>query len=196
MDTTTIVAIVVLALILIGLAGWYYARQVRSHKLRERFGPEYHQTVRTLKSREAAEAELAEREKRVSRFNIVPLSAADCARYEENWTSVQSEFVDHPDNAVLDANRLVREVMQKRGYPISGFEQAAADLSVDHPAVVENYRAAHRIAERSQRGEADTEELRQAIVYYRALFQDLLGSDRVASAGRPSLDRDATRRAS
>src|ERR1051325_1582533 len=106
METTTIVAIVILALVLIGLAAWYYARQNRSKKLMERFGPEYHNTVRTLKSREAAEAELAEREKRVSRFNIVPLSAADCAKYQQSWLSVQSEFVDRPENAVMDANQL------------------------------------------------------------------------------------------
>jgi hypothetical protein len=194
METTTLIAIIVIALIVIGLAAWYYARQTRSQKLRERFGPEYHQTVRTLKSREAAEAELAAREKRVSRFNIVPLTSADCAKYQQSWLDVQSEFVDHPEDAVLNANRLVREVMEKRGYPVGGFDQAAADLSVDHPQVVENYRAAHRIAERSQRGEADTEELRKAIVYYRALFQDLLGNgvrneERTATAER-------TRRAS
>jgi len=196
MDTTTVIAIVVLALVLIGLAAWYYSRQTRSKKLMDRFGPEYHQTVRTLKSREAAEAELAEREKRVSRFNIVPLSAADCAKYQQSWVDVQSEFVDHPENAVLDANKLVREVMQKRGYPVGGFEQAAADLSVDHPAVVENYRAAHRIAERSERGEADTEELRKAVVYYRALFQDLLGNGRAATPENTSNAARQTRRAS
>jgi hypothetical protein len=102
--------------------------------------------------------------------------------------------VDHPENAVFDANRLVREVMEKRGYPVGGFDQAAADLSVDHPGVVENYRAAHRIAERSQRGEADTEELRQAIVYYRALFQDLLGNCHPVNETRGTA-KERTRRA-
>src|ERR1051325_6558055 len=131
MDTATIIAIVILVLVLIGLGAWYYTRQTRSSKLKEGFGPEYHNTVRNLKNREAAEAELAGREKRVSRFNIVPLSAEDCARYQQSWLGVQSEFVDRPEDAVADANRLVREVMQKRGYPMAGFEQNAADLSVD-----------------------------------------------------------------
>jgi len=99
---------------------------------------------------------------------------AESARYQESWITVQSRFVDQPETAVADADRLVREVMEKRGYPVTHFEQSAADLSVDHPDVVENYRAAHRIAERSHSGRADTEELREALVFYRALFQELL----------------------
>jgi len=177
MDTQVlIIAAAIIGIILIALGAWYFIRQKRSEKLRERFGPEYHHTVETLKNRNVAESELREREKRVSQFHIVPLPPAECARYQHSWMAIQSQFVDHPETAVANANQLVREVMERRGYPLSSFEQSAADLSVDHPAVVENYRAAHRISERSQRGAADTEELRQALVYYRALFQDLLGN--------------------
>jgi hypothetical protein len=110
----------------------------------------------------------------VSKYKIVPLSRADCDRYRETWRGVQGEFVDQPEKAVRDADTLVQEVMEKCGYPLRDFDQAAADLSVDHPHVVENYRSAYRIAERSRRGAADTEELRQGLVYYRALFEDLL----------------------
>jgi len=196
MDTPVIIAIVILAVILVGLGVWYFMRQTRSQRLKERFGPEYHQTVRTLKSRDAAEAELREREKRVRQFNIVPLPAADRAKYQQSWLAVQSRFVDQPDVAVADANSLVREVMEKRGYPVGGFEQAAADLSVDHPEVVENYRAAHRIAEQSQRGAADTEELRQALVYYRALFQELLENGQTAKDETRARTVTGTRKAS
>jgi hypothetical protein len=177
MDTQVlIIAAAVIAVILIAIGVWYFIRQKRSEKLRERFGPEYHHTVRTLKNRDVAEAELRQREKRVSQFHIVPLPAAECIRYQDSWMAIQSEFVDHPETAVANANKLVQEVMERRGYPMARFEQSAADLSVDHPTVVENYRAAHRISERSRQGAADTEELRQALVYYRALFQDLLGN--------------------
>jgi hypothetical protein len=110
----------------------------------------------------------------VSNYKIVPLPRGERDRYRDSWRGVQGEFVDEPEKAVMDADRLVQEVMEKCGYPLRDFEQAAADLSVDHPHVVENYRCAYRIAERSQRGAADTEELRQAVVYYRALFEDLL----------------------
>ena len=186
METQVIIVLAVAAIVIIGLGVWYFMGRTRSQNLKERFGPEYHQTVRTLKSRKAAEAELKEREKRVQEFNIVPLPPADRAKYQQSWMVVQNEFVDHPDTAVADANRLVREVMEKRGYPVAGFEQCAADLSVDHPDVVENYRAAPRIAERSQRDAVDTEELRQAVVYYRALFHDLLENGRTATDKKQS----------
>ena len=169
------IVIAVIVVVLIGAAAWYFTRQKRSQKLRERFGPEYHHTLRTLKSRDVAESELREREKHVSQYRIVPLSAAERTRYLESWMAIQSQFVDQPETAVAKANQLVREVMDLRGYPTVGFEQAAADLSVNHPAVVEHYRAAHRISERSKQGVADTEELRHALVYYRALFEELLG---------------------
>jgi hypothetical protein len=159
---------------MVGIGIWFYYRRRSSENLKERFGPEYDNTVRQFKSRDRAEAELKERQRRVSKYKIVPLSRADCDRYRETWRGVQGEFVDQPEKAVRDADTLVQEVMEKCGYPLRDFDQAAADLSVDHPHVVENYRSAYRIAERSRRGAADTEELRQGLVYYRALFEDLL----------------------
>jgi hypothetical protein len=159
---------------MIAAGAWIYARKIKSRRLKRKFGPEYDQTVEQLKNREVAEAELRRREKRVERFHIVPLSSQDRSAYQESWIAVQSRFVDDPKGAVEEANQLIAEVMKKRGYPLTDFEQAAADLSVDHPAVVANYRAASRIAEHNRVGGADTEELRQAFVHYRALFGDLL----------------------
>ena len=182
METQVIIALVAaIVIVLVALGVWYYVRRTSSKKLREQFGPEYDQTVRRLRSEELAEAELKERKKRVSKYKIVSLPRAETARYQESWITVQSRFVDQPETTVADADRLVREVMEKRGYPVTHFEQSAADLSVDHPDVVENYRAAHRIAERSHSGRADTEELREALVYYRALFQELLEISRLVN---------------
>jgi hypothetical protein len=175
MDTQVIIALIAaVVIVLVALGVWYYVRRTTSRKLRDQFGPEYDHAVRRLRSEELAEAELIERKKRVSQYKIVSLPRAESARYQESWITVQSRFVDQPEIAVADAHRLVREVMEKRGYPVTHFEQSAADLSVDHPDVVENYRAAHLIAERSHSGRADTEELREALVCYRALFQELL----------------------
>jgi hypothetical protein len=176
MDTQSIIIALVAGIVsaLIVLAVWYYVRRTTSRKLKDQFGPEYDHAVKGLRNEELAEAELKERKKRVSKYKVVSLSPAESARYQESWMTVQSRFVDQPETAVTDADRLVREVMEKRGYPVSHFEQSAADLSVDYPNVVENYRAAHRIAERGHIGRADTEELREALVYYRILVQELL----------------------
>jgi len=175
MDSQFLV-IVISALVILAIAAgaWIYAKKIKSQGLRKKFGPEYDQTVDRLRNREVAEAELQQRVKRVERFHIVPLSMHDCSAYQESWTQVQSRFVDDPSGAVEEANQLICEVMKKRGYPVTDFEQASADLSVDHPQVVANYRAASRIAEHNRRGGAETEELRQAFVYYRALFGDLM----------------------
>src|SRR5205823_2940201 len=124
--------------------------------------------------RRRAEAELQERAARVDHLDIHPLSPADRTRFADAWRSVQAQFVDDPARAIADADRLVIEVMRVRGYPVTAFEQRAADVSVDHPEVVANYRAAYAIARRSQEGDATTEDLRQAMVHYRALFEDLL----------------------
>jgi LPXTG-motif cell wall-anchored protein len=188
METQVIVAVLIgAAILLVGLGAWYYYRRRTSERLKQHFGPEYDQTVRSLHSQERAEAELKDREKRVSKYKIVSLPQADRARYQETWMSVQGRFVDQPQTAVAEANRLVQEVMHRCGYPLANFEQSAADLSVDHPHVVENYRMACRIVERSRSGAADTEELRQAIVYYRALFNDLLqdGEPQITKGKRP-----------
>jgi FtsZ-interacting cell division protein ZipA len=179
---TAIGAIMIIALIVVG--AWFCYKQYRSRRLKARFGSEYDHAVRNLHDRDLAEAELKSREQRVERFHIVPLSAADSSVYEERWIAVQGHFVDDPKAAVQEAHQLIFEVMKKRGYPISDFEQAAADLSVQYPDLVSDYRAASRIAENNRRGAAETEELRQALVYYRALFKELLQSRNAAAGTR------------
>ena len=163
--------------VLIGLAAWYFVRRKRTERLQERFGPEYDKTVTAHQNQQRAEAELTEREARVRQFNIISLPQDERIRYRDKWLLVQSRFVDQPAAAIADANRLVKEAMQRCGYPLTDFEQSAADISVDHPHVVENFRAATRITERSGRSAVSTEELRQALIHYRALFDDLLHSE-------------------
>jgi len=166
----------VLIAVVIAVIAWSYAqtKRRRSQRLQQRFGPEYSRTVNELGDRTKAEAELAAREKRVERFHITPLAPADAARFAQGWNELQLRFVDDPKGAVARADRMVHEVMTKRGYPMGDFERRAADISVDYPAVVANYRAARAVALRGERGEASTEELRKAVVHYRALFQELL----------------------
>jgi hypothetical protein len=176
MDTQLIVTIgiVVLVLILAAVAVWVYVRTTRSRRLKAKFGPEYDQTVERLHNRELAETELQERERRVARLHITPLSTHDSSRYRESWIAVQGHFVDDPKSTVEEAHQLVHEVMQKRGYPVTDFEQVTADLSVEYSEVISHYRAASRIADDNRRGIAKTEELRQALIHYRALFEELL----------------------
>lgn len=164
-----IIAAVVVAVIVIA---WAVSRKRRTEALQHRFGPEYQRAVREKGDR--AEADLLERQRRVEKFSIRELSAAERERFISDWRVVQSRFVDDPQGAVRDADELVTRLMQTRGYPMSDFEQRAADISVDHPRVVDNYRAAHEIAIRHQRGQATTEDLRNAIIYYRSLFDELL----------------------
>jgi len=175
------VAVVIAA---VALGAWFFYLRQRSTKLQERFGPEYNRTVSELGSQAKAESELASRQKRVQRFHIVPLTPPETARFSDMWKALQLRFVDDPKAAVSEADRVVRELMTKRGYPMSDFESSAADLSVDHPVVVSNYRAAQAIAARDARGEADTEELRKAVVHYRALFDELLET-KAANAAAP-----------
>jgi len=150
------------------------ARRNKALALQRRFGKEYDRTVTDRGSEREAQAVLEQREKRVAHFNIHKLSPAERDRYAEAWREVQSRFVDDPKGAVIEADDTVISVMRAEGYPISDFAQRAADLSVDHPNVVQNYRAAHEIAVRHREGRATTEDLRQAIIYYRSLFEDLL----------------------
>jgi FtsZ-interacting cell division protein ZipA len=174
LDTQTwmiLAAVVVVALIAVG--AWFYRRK-QSHTLQEHFGPEYDRTVTELGSRAKGESELKAREKRVERLELIPLAAPEAVRFSEAWQALQSRFVDNPKGVVVQAEQLVRELMEKRGYPMGDFERRAGDISVDHPEVVANYRAAQAIAVRDQRGSADTEELRKAVVHYRALFDELL----------------------
>ncbi|TMH64990.1 MAG: hypothetical protein E6H55_03335 [Betaproteobacteria bacterium] len=175
MDTLTwIVLAGVLVVAVIALAAWLYYQKKQSRNLQKRFGPEYSRTVHELGSRTKAESELKARQKRVEHLNIVPLQPAEAARFSQSWKVLQRRFVDNPKGVVVQADRLVRELMLKRGYPMGDFAHRAADISVDHPSVVENYRAAQAIALRDERGEATTEDLRKAVVHYRALFNELL----------------------
>jgi len=174
LDTQTLILLAAVAVAFMALVAWFIYQRVQSQKLQQRFGPEYGRTVDRLGSQTKAEAELRARERRVEKFNIVPLAPAEAARFRQAWNVLQSHFVDDPKGAVVQADALVRELMLKRGFPMGDFERRAADISVDHPVVVENYRAAQGIAERAARGEADTEELRNAVVHYRAIFNELL----------------------
>jgi hypothetical protein len=171
----TAIAVVLLIALVIGIVAWLVMQKQRTVKLKRRFGPEYDLTVSEFGSRVKAEAELTSREKRVAGLEIVPLTPADAVRFTQAWSALQGRFVDNPKGVVLDADQLVRELMEKRGYPMGDFEHRAADISVDHPGVVATYRAAQAIAARDERGEADTEELRKAVVHYRTLFDELLG---------------------
>ena len=176
-DTQTwIILAAAVALGLVAIGAWFYRKQSQkqSHKLQERFGPEYDRTVSELGSRTKGESELKAREKRVERLEILPLAPSEAARFTEAWRALQSRFVDNPKGVVVQAEQLVRELMEKRGYPMGDFERRAGDISVDHPDVVANYRSAQAIALRDHKGTADTEELRKAVVHYRALFDELL----------------------
>jgi hypothetical protein len=171
---TVIFAVLLIALVLAALA-WLVVQRKRSQRLKRRFGPEYDLTVSAFRSRSKGEAELIARENRVARLKIVPLAPADAARFSQAWNTLQGRFIDSPKGVVTEADHLVRELMTKRGYPMGDFERMAADISVDHPTVVAAYRAAQSIAARDVRGEADTEELRKAVIHYRSLFDELLG---------------------
>ena len=149
-------------------------KKKRSQRLQQHFGPEYDRTVDEFGNRKKAESELQEREKRVAHLTIKTLAPSEAARFSEAWSALQERFVDDPKGVVAQADRLVRELMLARGYPMGDFERRSADISVDHPGVVESYRAAQAIAVRDQRGAANTEELRKAVVHYRALFDELL----------------------
>jgi hypothetical protein len=178
MNTIPLQWIIVAGVVLIAflaLAAWLFSQRKRqSERLQRRFGSEYGRTISKLGGRAKAESELKAREKRVEQLTITPLAPADVARFSEAWNTLQGRFVDNPKGVVVQADQLVRELMLKRGYPMGDFERRAADISVDHPAVVEAYRAAQATAARDERGEADTEELRRAVVQYRILFDEML----------------------
>jgi hypothetical protein len=171
MPTWAIVLIVAAAVLLVFAL---VASAARRRRLRSRFGPEYDRT-REEKGRLGTASELRAREKRVADLDIVPLSSAARYRYVEQWQTVQAAFVDRPSDALRDADGIVTSVMRERGYPMDNFDQRSADISVDHSKVVENYRAAHAISMADRQGRADTEDLRQAMIHYRALFEELVG---------------------
>ncbi len=174
METWVWGVIAIAVLVLVGLAAWAYLGRRRSGQLQERFGPEYERTEAEHGDRRRAEAELQAREKRRQQLDIRPLSPDERTRFSESWRSVQARFVDDPQGAITDADLLVNQVMEARGYPVGDFDQRAADVSVDHPGVVQNYRAARDIAVRNRNAQAGTEDLRQGMIHYRALFDELL----------------------
>jgi hypothetical protein len=178
MDTRLIVTLIAVAAVVVLLAAvLFYARRRRSVQLRERFGPEYERIVRESGSAGSAEKELEKRVKRVERLRLQPLSQSARRGYMERWMDVQRRFVDDPKAAVFAADELIGEVMNAEGYPVADFEQRAADISVEHPLLVSNYRVAHDITVRERGGAASTEELRKAIVHYRFLFEQLIESE-------------------
>jgi hypothetical protein len=184
--------LVAIAVVVIAAAAWYGMRRRRSGALRERFGPEYDRVVQTTGDVKRAEASLEARARRVEAMHIRPLSAGDAERFGSAWRQLQERFVDDPKGAVTEADRLVGEVMHARGYPLGEFDQRVEDISVDHPNVVMNYRAAREIARAHARGEASTEDLRQGMVHYRALFSELLETesrDRAAAADHHEITR-------
>jgi len=183
-NTTTLIIICsVIVIALAVIATLSSLRRRRSAKLRTRFGSaEYDRALQDGGSRRHAEAGLDKRTDRVESIHIRPLGASDRARFVESWSRVQARFVDGPGGAVTEADQLLRDVMSTRGYPISDFEQRAADISVDYPLVLENYRSAHAIAVRQTRGQASTEELRQAMIHYRTLFEELVAEPELARA--------------
>jgi hypothetical protein len=177
MDTRVVIVLVVALIAAIGVAAWLYLQKRRSDGLRQSFGPEYDRARADHPDQRSTERALEERQERVEQLHIRALSSDERDRFAERWRSAQAQFVDDPAGATRVADALIGEIMQAQGYPVGDFEQRAADISVDHPRVVEHYRAAHAIALRTDRGQADagdTEALRQAFVHYRALFEDLL----------------------
>jgi hypothetical protein len=181
MNQSTAMVLIVGLVVVLAIA-WMYFRQKRSKDLRAHFGPEYDRLAHEKGGKGHAEAELDQRTKRVKQFAIRPLPRDVSTRYAQKWNDQQSRFVDEPKAAVVEADHLVEEVMKERGYPVGEFEQRAADLSVDHPRLVENYRAAHEITLREQKGQANTEDLRAAMIYYRDLFRELLDEPEHAGA--------------
>ena len=175
LDPKLIVLAAGVIVIIAGLA-WLYMRKRRSTTadLRQKFGPEYDRAVQVHGAGRKAESKLEDREKRVDKLNIRDLDSMEHERFSKRWEAVQFRFVDSPKGAVADADDLVSSVMKARGYPISDFDQRAADISVDHPRVVENYRSAHAIALRVGKDQATTEELRAAMIHYRSLFEELV----------------------
>ena len=181
--STTQIIIAIALVVVAGIAIWLFVRKRRTERLRAKFGgPEYARAVNEGGGRRQAEAGLDKRADRVESFHIRPLGPEDRVRFVESWRRVQARFVDSPGGAVTEADQLLGDVMSTRGYPVSDFEQRAADISVDHPSVLANYRSAHEIALRQTRGQASTEELRQAMIHYRTLFDELAAEPELARA--------------
>ncbi len=184
-DLAIIVAIatIVVGVIIVAIVTWLALRKRRTENLRTQFGgAEYDRTLKEEGSRRHAEAGLKERNERVDTLAIRPLAPSDRVRFVESWSRIQARFVDGPGGAVTEADQLLGDVMSTRGYPVSDFDQRAADISVDHPLVLQNYRTAHEIAVRQGQGKANTEDLRQAMIHYRTLFEELVSGPELVSA--------------
>lgn len=191
MSPTQIVVIVLVVLVVVAALAVVGRQAARRRALRNRFGPEYDRVVAERESRSAAERELRERERRHAELTLTPLTPESRARYAAAWEELQVRFVDSPAETVSDADELVGRLIAERGYPTGDFSEQAAHLSVEHARTLSHYRDAHEIRLRNDRGEAGTEELRQAVVHYRALFADLLGEDPVAAAPQPRRPEEA-----
>jgi hypothetical protein len=182
---TVVVIIIIVVVVAAGAAAFVYQRR-RSSQLQQRFGSEYQRTVEESGDRRAAERDLRAREQRRSELDVTPLTGASADRYRDEWDTLQQGFVDEPGNAVVQADHLVLRMMRESGYPVDEFDQRAADISVDHPDVAENYREAHRVAVAQAQGQTDTEELRQAVTAYRRLVFVLLADPGDPDERRPS----------
>jgi hypothetical protein len=181
----TLIALTAAVILAVAVLAWLYVqrrRKTTTANLRQRFGPEYERAVGEHGSERQAEAQLAARETRVDRLKIRDLDPAKREEFSGQWQALQSRFVDDPTAAVTEADALLSTVMQARGYPVADFNQRAADISVDHPRVVANYRSAHEIAVRLEKGEASTEDLRTAMIHYRSLFEELVHVPTAADA--------------
>jgi hypothetical protein len=187
MNPTAAIVIAFILGLAFGIAIMALALEQRSKRLRNKFGPEYERLISETGDRRTAETVLERRERRVHRLHLQPLTSIDRAHFQERWRQVQVQFVDDPSRALAQADRLTGEVMTAEGYPMREFEERVADISVDHPVVVENYREAHDVALRNGEGRACTEDLRRAMIHYRKLFDELVDEPHLATAGRTGI---------
>ena len=186
MDSWVWIVIVAAVVIVIALVAWAIANKRRTDALRGRFGPEYDRALRSDGGRREAESDLRERVDRHEALDIKPLDPNTAVRYRQEWRDVQARFVDAPEDALRRADGLITEVMQRRGYPMSDFEQRSADLSVEHGTAVQDYRAAHAVSMATERGQSTTEDQREAMVHYRSLFDEMVGAGTDSNDGAMS----------